>query len=215
MDFSQGLPVMQALDTLDRFLACVFVISSFVFSFRMVCLVCLYFFQGQPVMQTRGGRRLVSGDCHLVHLSSCAGVFSPRLMGIICVCVFGVSVFLCLGVCVFLCCVFVFLCFVYFCVCLCTFVRSSLWCKRLRPTDLSGEQNQTESLFKINLPKNRTSFPKSNIGRRLLLKQLFLLFVVGIYGSILSSPHLKISLAEKRDLVRRLAKQAVRYNYLR
>ena len=175
----------------DRFLVCVFVISSFVFSFRMACLVCLYFFQGHSVMQTRGGRRLVSGGCHLVHLSPCAGVFSPSSMGLICVCVFGVSVFFCL-VCL---CTFVVV-FVYFCVqrvsvyvfvllslclvCLCTFVRSSRWCKRLWLTDLSGEQNQTESLFKINLPKNRTSFPKSNIGRRLLLKQLFLLFVVGI-----------------------------------
>ena len=129
-----------------------------------------------------------------------------------CECVF---VFCLVCLCIFVLC-FCFFVFRVFClVCLCTFVRSSQWCKRLWPTDLSGEQNQTESLFKINLPKNRTSFPKSNIGRRLLLKQLFLLFVVGIYGSILSSPHLKISLAEKSDLVRRLAKQVVRYNYLR
>ena len=61
------------------------------------------------MMQGRGGRRLVSGGCNLVHLSACAGVFSPCLMGLICVCVFGVSVFLCL-VCL---CIFV-LCFCQF-----------------------------------------------------------------------------------------------------
>ena len=78
----------------------------------MVCLVCLHFFQGHSVMQTRGTRRLVSGGCNLVHLCTCAGVFSRRLMSLICIYVFGVSAFLCL-VCL---CTFVFLCvFVYFC----------------------------------------------------------------------------------------------------
>ena len=76
------------------------------------------------MMQTRDGRRLVSGGCHLVHLPACAGVFSPRSMGLICVCVFGVSAFFCLvclctfvAVFVYFCvkCVFVLGVFVYFC----------------------------------------------------------------------------------------------------
>ena len=57
-----------------------------------------------------------------MHLCACAGVFRPRLMGLICVCVFGLIVFLCLVcLCIFVLgfCIFVFsvfLCmFVYFC----------------------------------------------------------------------------------------------------
>ena len=69
-----------------------------------------------------------------------------------------------LYLCAFLICfpISVFWCVCVFCVDFVLFVRSRLlWL--LWPTDLSGGQNQTGSLLKINLPKNQ-HFSKSNIG---------------------------------------------------
>ena len=75
---------------------------------------------------------------------------------------------------ILVCILFVFMClsdlFSHKCilVCLCILCGFCTFCEErllwlLWPTDLSGGQNQTGSLLKINLPKNQ-HFSKSNIG---------------------------------------------------